>query len=114
MVSACQASFYASSNASFFLVARTYCLSAFGIDGARHVPDRIVACRTERTFETGANGARRLEGVRATVSGVSMVSNVRWVRRRIGSVKMRRFVWPVAESLEASRPVKAPDSHVGA
>jgi hypothetical protein len=43
-----------------------------------------------------------------------MVSNVRWVRRRIGSVLMRRFVWPVAEYLEASRPVKAPDSHVGA
>jgi hypothetical protein len=32
------------------------------VDGARHVTDRIVACRTERTFETGANGARRLGG----------------------------------------------------
>jgi hypothetical protein len=30
------------------------------------------------------------------------------VRRRIGSVSMRRFVWPVAEYLEASRPVKEP------
>ena len=38
-----------------------------------------------------------------------MGSNVRWVRRRIGSVKMWRFVWPVAECLEASRPVKAPN-----
>jgi hypothetical protein len=44
---------------------------------------------------------------------VSMVSNVRWVRRRMGSAKMRRFVWPVAEYLEASRPVKAPESLVG-
>jgi hypothetical protein len=26
---------------------------------------------------------------------------------------MWRFVWPVAEFLEASRPVKAPDSHDG-
>jgi hypothetical protein len=41
-----------------------------------------------------------------------MVSNVRWVRRRIGSAKVRRFVWPVAEYLEASRPVKAPDAQV--
>ena len=24
---------------------------------------------------------------------------------------MRRFVWPVAECLEASRPVKAPNCH---
>jgi hypothetical protein len=28
--------------------------------------------------------------------------------RRIGSGSLRRFVWPVAEYLEASRPVKAP------
>jgi hypothetical protein len=26
---------------------------------------------------------------------------------------MWRFVWPVAECLEASRPVKAPDSNAG-
>jgi hypothetical protein len=42
-----------------------------------------------------------------------MGSNVRWVRRRIGSVLLWRFVWPVAECVEASRPVKAPGSHVG-
>jgi len=32
-----------------------------------------------------------------------MVSIVRWVRRRIGSVKMRRFVWPVA-GIGGSKP----------
>jgi len=30
------------------------------------------------------------------------------VRRRIGSAKCGDFVWPVAEYLEASRPVKEP------
>jgi hypothetical protein len=62
MVSICPASINASSNASFFLVARTYGFSSFGVDGARHLKDWIVACRTERTFETRANGASRLRG----------------------------------------------------
>jgi len=32
----------------------------------------------------------------------------RWVRCRIGSASMRRFVCPAAEYLEAGRAVKAP------
>jgi len=31
------------------------------------------------------------------------------VRRRLGSDSVRRFVWPVSEYLEESRPVKAPE-----
>ena len=103
---------YASSNASFFPVAPTYRFSSFGVDGARHLMDRIVACRTERTFETGANGARRLRG-----QGNRERSEHGFKRPlgapRIGSVQMRRFVWLVAECLEASRPVKSPDCHFG-
>jgi hypothetical protein len=43
--------------------------------------------RCERSEAVGGAGA--------TVNGVSADSIVRWVRRRIGSVLMRRFVWPV-------------------
>ena len=47
----------------------------------------------------------------ATLSEVSAGSIVRWVRCRVGLDLMRRFVWPVAEYLEASRPVKEPGPH---
>lgn len=50
----------------------------------------------------------RLEEWGATVRGVRTDSILCWVRRHVGSALLRRFVWPVAEYLEANRPVKEP------
>ena len=47
----------------------------------------------------------------ATLSEVSAGSIVRWVRRRVGLDLMWRFVWPVSECPQESRPVKEPDPH---
>jgi hypothetical protein len=44
-----------------------------------------------------------------TERGVNPVSKPPPDAPPVGSAKMRRFVWPLAECLEASRPVKSRD-----